>query len=262
MSEHQIVTEIKGHTGVIKINRPDVYNALDNANKWGIIYAIRDLNENPKVSSIILTAEGKAFCTGQDLNDRQASENEGHQKKNLGDTLEKEWNPLAKSIRSSRKPIIAAINGVTAGAGMSMAMNCDLVTSAPGVKFVGGFGKLALCLDAGSTFLLTKALGEKKVFEFYLTNAPLTAEELKEAGLINHISEQPLEKALELAELLNGCDPIALEVVKTNIKLASESGYNESMENETKGQRLLGSRESFQEGINAFFEKRAPNFRK
>lgn len=257
MSNEQILIEIQDHTGIIKINRPDVYNALNGDNKWAIIKAIRSLNENDKVSAIIITGEGKAFSTGQDLNDRQAADASN----NLGDTLQIEWNPLAKAIRQSQKPVIAAINGVTAGAGIAIALGCDFVTCKPNTKFVGGFGKLALCLDAGSTYLLTRALGEKKTFEFYMTNNPIMSEELYSVGLINHLVENPLDKALELAGQLHLCDPAALEVVKTNIQNAMEVGYYDSLENETQGQRLLGSRGNYREGIKAFFEKRTPNFR-
>jgi 2-(1,2-epoxy-1,2-dihydrophenyl)acetyl-CoA isomerase len=258
MSENNhIVTEVREHTGIIKINRPDVYNALNGDNKWAIAKAIREFNKDNNVSAIILTGEGKAFSTGQDLNDRQAAD----ESNNLGDTLQTEWNPLVKSIRDSRKPVIAAVNGVTAGAGIAVAISCDFVVCKPNTRFVGGFGKLALCLDAGSTFYLTRYLGEKKTFEFYMTNNPIMSEELHAAGLINHLSEEPLDKALEMAGQLHGCDPVALEVVKTNIQNALEVGYSDSLENETVGQRLLGDQGSYREGIKAFFEKRAPNFR-
>ena len=258
MSEtNHIVTEVREHAGIIKINRPDVYNALNGNNKWAIIKAIRDFNQDSKVSAIILTGEGKAFSTGQDLNDRQVS----NVANNLGDTLQTEWNPLVKTIRSSRKPVICAVNGVTAGAGIAVALSCDFLTSKPQTKFVGGFGKLALCLDAGSTFFLTRYLGEKRTFEFYMTNHPIMSEELHQAGLINHLSDDPLGRALEMTKQLHACDPKALEVVKTNIQSALESGYNNSLDNETKGQRFLGGRDNYREGINAFFGKRAPNFR-
>lgn len=258
MSTEQILVDIQEHTGIIKINRPDVYNALSGENKWGMVRAIRELTKNEKISSIIITGEGKAFSTGQDLNDRQAAD----ESNNLGDTLQIEWNPLVKAIRQCPKPIIAAVNGVTAGAGIAVALGCDLVTCQAGTKFVGGFGKLALCLDAGSTYLLTRALGEKKTFEFYMTNNPIFSEELHAVGLINHICDNPLEKALELAKQLHQCDSVALEVVKSNIQEATQSGYAQSLENETAGQRLLGDRGSYREGIKAFFEKRAPEFRK
>lgn len=258
MSENNhILTEVREHTAIIKINRPDVYNALNGDNKWDLVKAIRSFNKDDSISAIILTGEGKAFSTGQDLNDRQASDSSN----NLGDTLQIEWNPLVKAIRDSRKPVIAAVNGVTAGAGIAVALSADFVTCKPGTKFVGGFGKLALCLDAGSTFLLTRAIGEKRTFEFYMTNNPIMAETLHAAGLINHLDDSPLDKALALAGQLHLCDPVALEVVKTNIQNASESGYNDSLENETVGQRLLGDRGSYREGIKAFFEKRTPQFR-
>lgn len=259
MSDYKnIIVTKESFTGTIKINRPEVYGALTREAKLEIVKAIRELNRDKEVGCIILTSEGKAFCSGQDLNDRTVQANE--KAVDLGVTLNEEWNPLVNAIRNSKKIVIGAINGVCAGAGVSVALACDLVVSKPGVKFVSGFAKLGLCPDAGSTFEFTKALGQKKALEFFLFNAPLKAELLLEKGMINSVHEDFMSVASEWAQQINMLAPLSLELIKENIRNAIDSSYNDSMDRETCSQRFLGNSEDYQEGLQAFFEKRTPNF--
>jgi len=251
--------EIKGKTAIISINRPKVYNALSKAAKHEIVQAIKQANKDSHVLSIILTGVGKAFSTGQDLNDRTV--NAGAGAVDLGITLETEWNPLVNTIRNSPKIVIAAINGVVAGAGLSVALACDLLTAAPGVQFISGFSKLGLTCDAGSTYTLTRALGGHKALEFFLTNDPLSAEELQHAGVISQVDENFLDCALKLAAKINCAGPLAVPMIKKNIQQSMESTYKESMAKETAGQRFLGNSNDYQEGLKAFFEKRPANFK-
>jgi 2-(1,2-epoxy-1,2-dihydrophenyl)acetyl-CoA isomerase len=153
-------------TKVISINRTAVYNALHFDAKMEIIKALKLANQDQEIRSIIFTGEGNAFCTGQDLNDRTIQEQGSNM--DLGHTLETEWNPLIKSFKKSKKIIIGVINGVCAGAGLSIALACDLLVAKPQVKLHSGFSKLGLTLDAGSTFELTRGLGPKKAMEFAL----------------------------------------------------------------------------------------------
>lgn len=243
----------------ISINRPKVYNALTRDAKLEIIKAIRTANKDDSVRAIILTGEGKAFSSGQDLNDRTVQG--GEVAVDLGHTLETEWNPLVNAIRDSKKLVIGAINGVAAGAGLSVALACDLITSRPGVKFVSGFSALGLAPDAGSTFTFLKAFGYQKTLEFFLFNNPLFSEDLEKAGMINHIGDDYLEKANEWANQISGMAPLSLELIKKNLKNAMDSTFAESMENETSAQRFLGNSSDYQEGLKAFFEKRKPEFK-
>lgn len=256
--EH-IKFEEKDATALITINRPQVYNALTKAAKLEIVKAIRQVNKAPGLRSIVLAAEGKAFCTGQDLNDRTVQSNEG-EKPDLGVTLETEWNPLVNAIRSSRVPVIAAVQGVVAGAGVSVALACDLIICAPKVKFVSGFTRLGLTPDAGSSYILGRALGPQKALEFFLLGEPLMAEDLQKVGLINSLTDSPLELALAWASKINSLSPKSTTLVKRNLQNALESTYDKSMNNETASQRYLGNSEEYQEGLKAFFEKREPRF--
>jgi 2-(1,2-epoxy-1,2-dihydrophenyl)acetyl-CoA isomerase len=260
MSEWNDLIYTKTDTVVtITINRPKVYNALTRDAKLEIIKAIREANRDDSIKAIILTGEGKAFSSGQDLNDRTI--NAGDAAVDLGHTLETEWNPLVNAIRDSKKIVIGAINGVAAGAGLSVALACDLITSKPGVKFVSGFSALGLAPDAGSTFTFLKAFGYQKTLEFFLFNNPLYSEDLHTAGMINYIGEDYMDKSLNWANQISGMAPLSLELIKKNLKLAMDSTFAESMENETSSQRFLGNSADYQEGLKAFFEKRKPEFK-
>lgn len=248
----------ENRTAVISMNRPELYNALNAEAKMEIISAIREANKSPGVHSIILTGEGKAFCTGQDLNDRNIQATNGGV--DLGHTLQTEWNPLINAIRDSKKIVIGCINGVCAGAGISVAIACDLLVSKPGVKFVGAFSKLGLAPDAGSTYIFSRALGYQKTMEFFLLGNALTSDELATSGLINKLSDDPMKEAFDFALNINKLSPLSSEMIKKNIKSAIDSTFDQSMERETYVQRFLGNSKDYKEGLCAFLEKREPQF--
>lgn len=254
-----LIKEISQGVGVIKINRPEVYNALNRESKLELLSIIREMGKSPEVKAIVLTGEGQAFCTGQDLNDRTVQA--GGNAVDLGLTLETEWNPLVMALKESPKITIAAVNGVTAGAGISVALACDLVFARPGIKFVSGFSKIGLCPDAGSTSLFTKSFGAKKALHFFLFGNPLFSEDLEAKGLINKVTPDFLEESkkagLEIAKMA----PLAVLAIKKNIQFSQDLSFQKSMERETYTQRFLGNGQDYQEGLKAFLEKRPANFK-
>jgi 2-(1,2-epoxy-1,2-dihydrophenyl)acetyl-CoA isomerase len=259
MSNYNFINfEISNMTSIISFNRPEVYNALNKEAKLEILKALEETEKMKNIGAIIITGEGKAFCTGQDLNDRSVKANE--EAVDLGHTLETEWNPLVKFIKKSKKIVIGAINGVCAGAGLPLAMSCDLIVAKPGVKFISGFSRLGLAPDAGSTFTFAKTLGYQKTLEFFLFNNPLTSEDLLENKLVNFIQDDPLAFAKELSQKVNGLAPESVNRIKQNIQFALEGTYEKSMEREIDCQRFLGNSENYKEGLKAFFEKRKPQF--
>ncbi len=259
MSEFKFIKYLEDNqTATIKVNRPEVYNAMNAETKMEVVTALREANKSTSVHSIILTSEGKAFCTGQDLNDRSVQAQNGGV--DLGHTLETEWNPLINAIRDSKKIVIAAINGVCAGAGVSVAVACDLIVAKPNIKFIGAFSKLGLAPDAGSTYIFSRALGYQKTMEFFLMGESLTSEDLHMAGIVNALSEDVVKKASEYAFSINKLSPLSCEMIKKNIKASLDSTFLESMERETKVQRFLGRSSDYKEGLSAFLEKRTPNF--
>lgn len=260
MSQFKFIEYLEeNRTAIISMNRPELYNALNAEAKMEIVQAIREANKSPTVHSIILTGNGKAFCTGQDLNDRSVQATNGTI--DLGHTLQTEWNPLVMAIRDSKKIVIAAVNGVCAGAGISVVIACDLIVSKAGVKFVGAFSKLGLAPDAGSTYIFSRALGYQKTMEFFLMGEALMSDELHAKGLINTLSDDPMAKAKEYAMNINMLSPLSTEMIKKNIKAAMDSDFNQSLERETYVQRFLGNSQDYKEGLSAFLEKRQPNFK-
>lgn len=260
MSQYQFINyAIMGKTAVITFNRPEVFNAMNIKTKLEIIEGIKTANKDPAVRSIVLTGAGKAFSSGQDLNDRTIQAANGPV--DLGHTLKTEWNPLIEAIRGSQKIVIAAINGVCAGAGLSVALACDLKVSKPGTKFVSGFAQIGLCPDAGTSFILSRHLGYSKALEFSLLGKPLLATELLEAGLINEVSEDELASALKMGEMINSLAPKSVELIKKNLQFGFEGDFSDTIERETYSQRFLGWTEDYKEGVAAFLEKRKAEFK-
>ncbi|MBY0517343.1 MAG: enoyl-CoA hydratase/isomerase family protein [Bacteriovoracaceae bacterium] len=246
-------------TAIITLNRPEVYNALNVQGKLDIIAGLAKANSDKEIRSIILTAEGKAFCSGQDLNDRSVDARKGPV--DIGHTLETEWNPLVEAIRNSEKPVIAAINGVCAGAGLSVALACDLKIAAPQIRFIAGFTQIGLAPDAGLSTQLVKNMGYTKAYAFALKGKPLLSEEMLDLGFINEIDTSPLDKALALALEINSLPPLSVAATKKNFQAAQEKSWNEILEIEKHAQRKLGFSADYKEGVTAFLEKRKPTFR-
>jgi 2-(1,2-epoxy-1,2-dihydrophenyl)acetyl-CoA isomerase len=251
--------EVKEGSAIITINRPQVYNALNVLGKLEIIAAIKEANKDASVRSIILTAEGKAFCSGQDLNDRTVNANMGPV--DIGHTLETEWNPLINAVRSSEKLVIGAFQGVCAGAGLSLALSCDMKIAAPGVKFIAGFTQIGLAPDAGMSFMLVRQLGYTKALEFALLGKPLLSEDLLKYNFLNEIHENPLSRAMEVSASLNTLAPLSVKMVKKNFQHAQEKELADVLEREKHVQRFLGFSKDYKEGVTAFLEKRKPQFK-
>jgi len=259
VTEKLINIEKKDHIAIIHFARPSLYNAMNLEMKKQITKTLKSYENDSEIKSIILTGEGKAFCSGQDLNDRSIQKNQ--ESIDLGSTLEKEWLPLIKTIHQSSKPVIAAINGVAAGAGLSVALACDFIFSKPQVKFVSGFAKLGLAPDAGSTKILTHHLGRQKAYEFFLLGTPLYAEDMLSYNLINGISEEPLIHSIEIAEKIAQMPPLSVKHIKQNILFSLDHSREENYLQEISSQRFLGNSDDYGEGVKAFQEKRKPAFK-
>lgn len=251
--------EINQGVATLTFNRPDSFNSMNRAMKLELIKTLRTLGQDKTLAAIVLTGEGKAFSAGQDLNDRTVKSSEGPV--DLGYTLETEWNPLIEAIRQNPKIVIAAINGVAAGAGLSVALACDLKYSRPQVKFVCGFAQIGLVPDAGSSFTLVQALGPSKALEFILSGKPLFAEDMLTCGLINGIDQDEKKMASDMALHIATLPPLAVLHVKKNLQFAQDHSYQVSLERETSMQRYLGRSADYSEGVSAFFEKRKPQFK-
>jgi len=258
MNEEAILINVQDEILTITLNRPQVFNALRKQDKLQLAQEFVKADMDAKIKAIILYANGKAFCTGQDLNDRDIQSTGPI---DLGYILQTEWNPIVIAMAKCKKPIIAAVGGVTAGAGMSIALAADIVLAAPRVKFVSGFSKIGLCPDAGATYAITKAMGRYKAMEFFLSNTPLEAQTLLQYGLINYVAEDFMQKAQSMALDFTRLPVLALAWIKKNIRETDYATFESSLKNEVVAQRALGFTSDYREGVAAFMQKRSANFK-
>ena len=256
--EH-IQIEFWEKTGIIYFNRENVFNSMNKVMKKEIIKALSFFQKEADIRCLIIRAKGKAFCAGQDLNDRSVSE-DNPQGVNLAHTLKTEWNPLVTAMRKCSLPIIGVIEGTVAGAGVSVALACDFLFSLPEVKWVSGFSKINLICDAGSSFSLVRILGYQRAMEFALRNKPFSSEDFYKAGFINGLNESPFEEAKVLASELGQLSPLTLMATKRSFHYALEHNFKDCLDYETACQGHLGSTEDYKEGVMAFKEKRKPCF--
>ena len=246
----------EGSVLVITLNRPDVLNALNRAVHQGIHDGLRRAAEDPSVRAVLITGAGRGFCVGQDL--QEFSGGAGDVAQNLRDNYHR--NVLA--IRALEKPVIAAVNGAAAGAGMSLALACDVRIAADSASFVPAFIKIGLVPDSGGTWLVRRLLGAARAFEWLTTGRRLSPEEARDWGLVSEVvpvDELP-ERALEVAQLYAAMPTRAVWHTKRLLDRAETSTFGEQLELEATTQAELTQTSDFREGVAAFLEKREAAF--
>ncbi len=184
--EKNILIEKKNGVGIITLNRPDKLNAFNDELTFSLQDALKEMEKDQSVRAIIITGAGRGFCSGQDLQSRSISQEMG-QRPSLGDSIRRRYNPIVIKIRRLEKPVIAAVNGVAAGAGASLAFACDFRIAADNVNFIQSFTKVGLVPDSGSTFMLPRLIGVTKAFELMLSADKLGAAEALNLGLVNKV---------------------------------------------------------------------------
>lgn len=252
-----ILFEEKDNILIISLNRPDVYNAFNSDMLSELYEAFKKAGEDEKVRCIILTGTGKAFCSGQDLKDFS------EKKLTFKEALEQRYNPLIKSIAYLPKPVICAINGVAAGAGISLALACDYRIASESATLTEVFINVGLVPDSGSSFFLPRIVGYAKAFEMCATGDKVTAAEAKEFGLVNKVvSGKLLMKSAEAVARNFASRPTkAIGMIKDLLNRSFESSLDEILKLEGDHQQTAGNTEDFKEGIASFLEKRKPVFK-
>lgn len=217
--------------------------------------------KNPDVRCVVISGEGRGFCAGQDLGDRVVDPNA--EAPDLGYSIETYYNPLIKTIVNMPKPVICAVNGVAAGAGANIALACDLVIAAKSANFVQAFCRLGLVPDSAGTWFLPRAVGHARAMGLALLGDKLPAETAKEWGMIWDVVEDVELKAkvTELAERLAKQPTFGLSLIKKAIHQSSNNTFDEQMLLERDLQRIAGRSEDYREGVQAFMNKREPNFK-
>jgi 2-(1,2-epoxy-1,2-dihydrophenyl)acetyl-CoA isomerase len=262
MSQEKIILiDKKDGVGTITLNRPDKLNAFNDELTFSLQDALKEMEKDSAVRAIILTGAGRGFCSGQDLQSRSISQDMG-QRPSLGDSIRRRYNPIVLKIRRMEKPIIAAVNGVAAGAGASLAFACDFRIVAEGVNFIQSFTKVGLVPDSGSTFMLPRLIGVTKAFELMLTADKLDAPKALELGLINQLvkPEDLMKEAVALAERLAAGPTKAFGLTKRAVNRAIFPDLEELLEYEASLQEIAGRSDDFAEGVKAFVEKRQPAY--
>jgi 2-(1,2-epoxy-1,2-dihydrophenyl)acetyl-CoA isomerase len=260
MSQYaRLIVKKENGVGWIIFNRPEVLNAFDLETLKEMQATFKDFEKDASVRCIVLTGAGRAFCAGADLQSLKAR-GSGNQL-SLAEDLRQGFNPVVSKMRSIDKPVIAMVNGVAAGAGMGLAFAADLRIVSEGAKFVEAFAKVGLVPDSGASFFMPRLLGLSKAFELAFTGEGIDAKEAEKLGAVNKIvpSDQLEAETRALAEKL-AKGPKGMGLSKRAINKAVYSDIDAALEYEAYMQEIAGNSEDYKEGVNAFGEKRPPQF--
>lgn len=260
MTDQPILLEITDGYAVISLNRPQQLNAFNEAMHYALQDALTKVEEDDDIRAVLFTGAGRGFCAGQDLADRDPTVNSY----DLSQTITTFYNPLILRLLALKKPKIAAVNGVAAGAGIGLALACDIVLAANSAKFAMAFGKIGLVPDSGLTWRLVNLLGLARAKALLLTNAVLTAEEALNYGLVWRLHDPSalFERSQELAKQLAHGAKIGTRLTITALDKAVENSLCEQLKLEAILQKEAGYSEDYKEGVSAFLEKRSPVFYK
>lgn len=261
MAYETITTTQQEGVLTITLNRPDSLNALTAQLLGELSDALRSAERDAAVRALVLTGAGRAFCSGQDLKSlEQIEQPDGAY--HFGDWLRRNYHPVVQRLRSMEKPIVAAVNGPAAGAGMSLALACDLRLVADNAFFQTVFLGIGLVPDSGQLYFLPRLVGPAKAAELILLNERIGAEEAVRIGLANRVvpADQLGPAALELAGRLARGPGRAIALVKRGLSRSLASDLAETLEYEAQLQEIAGRTEDFREGVAAFVEKRPPRF--
>jgi 2-(1,2-epoxy-1,2-dihydrophenyl)acetyl-CoA isomerase len=261
MSFETVKYELKGVVAVITMNRPEALNALSLQLTRDLFESIRKAVED-KARAVILTGEGRAFCSGGDLREMHMMwQKEGRIEAFMEEPL-KALHDVIRLIRETPIPFVAAVQGVCAGAGTNFALACDLVFAARGASFNEAFVRIGLSPDCGGSFFLPRAVGEKLAAEIFMTGETIAAERAYDVGMINRVVEADalMSETMVMAERLALAPTAAIGRIKTMLNATFSNDLEGQLDLEHRLQIESGRGSDFKEGVQAFFEKRPPEF--
>ena len=254
-----ILSKIENNVAHITLNRPEVFNSFNREMALNLQEVLDSCEKNHEVRAIIITGSGKAFCAGQDLKEVTSPElNPGFKK-----ILDEHYNPIITRIRNIKKPIVAAVNGVAAGAGANIALACDIVVAHEKVSFIQAFSLIGLIPDSAGTFFLPRLIGFQKASALAMLGDKVSAEEAERLGMIykvislENFEEEVKQLAIKLAQM----PTLALGKIKEAFNESLTNNLEQQLALESKLQIEAAQTEDYKEGVAAFMEKRQPNFK-
>jgi 2-(1,2-epoxy-1,2-dihydrophenyl)acetyl-CoA isomerase len=259
MDFETLLYEIDGGVLTITLNRPDSYNACNEQLTTDLQEALKNAERDASVRAIILTGAGKAFCSGQDLKEAPAPGS----RRSLADSLQRRYNPIIRKLTTIPKPIIAALNGVAAGAGCSLALACDIRIASEHASLLQAFVNIGLVPDSGSSYFLVRLVGYSRAFEIATLGEKIAAEQAFEFGLVNQVVPASLlmDTAKGVAHRYASGPTRAYGYIKKMLHRAGHSSLDETLDYEVFMQEAAGRTNDYVEGVKAFVEKRKAEFK-
>lgn len=259
MSNNSILLKIENKIGYITLNRPEVFNSFNREMAFLLQDTLDECEKNNDVRAIVISGNGKAFGAGQDLKEVTDPDlNPGFKK-----ILEEHYNPIIHRIRNINKPIIAAVNGVAAGASANIALACDIVVAHEQASFIQAFSKIGLVPDSGGTYFLPRLIGFQKASALAMLGDKISAHEAERLGMIYKVfSNESFEAEVkQLSEKLANMPTKALGMIKQLLNSSMTNNLNDQLDMESKYQIEAAQSQDYNEGVSAFIEKRQPNFK-
>ena len=253
-----ILYEIKDAIAFITLNRPDKFNSFNREMSLLLQQHLQDADKDTSVRCVYLTGAGKAFCAGQDLAEVADPKGPGMDK-----ILKEHFNPITTLLRKIKKPVVAAINGVAAGAGANFALACDIVVAKESASFIQAFSKIGLIPDSGGTYLLPRLIGFQKACALMMLGDKVSAAEAERIGMIyKYFADDVFEaEAMKLAATVAAMPTKALGLIKEALNESLNNNLEQQLTAEDSYQQVAGKSEDFKEGVRAFLEKRQPIFK-
>ncbi|RZJ26723.1 MAG: 2-(1,2-epoxy-1,2-dihydrophenyl)acetyl-CoA isomerase [Haliea sp.] len=251
-----------GAVALLTLNRPQALNSFTRQMHQDLWAALDRAEANPAVRALVITGAGRGFCAGADLGEFDFTPGPGLvERANPGPVIDQAFNPTARRLQALRMPVIAAVNGVAAGAGASLAMSCDIAIAAPLASFIQAFSKIGLIPDAGGTWLLPQRLGMARAMALAMTGDKLSAAQAKEWGMIWEVADDCVAAALALAQRLAVMPTRALVATRQMLRESGSRTLDQQLDAERDMQSALGRTHDYIEGVTAFLEKRPARFK-
>ncbi len=262
MPEATVLYEERGAVALVTLNRPDALNSFTRQMHRDLWAALDRAEANPVVRALVITGAGRGFCAGADLAEFDFEPGSDLvQRADPGPVIEQAFNPTARRLQDLRMPTIAAVNGVAAGAGASLAMCCDIAIAATGASFIQAFSKIGLVPDAGGSWLLVERLGLARAMALAMTGDKLPAAQAKEWGMIWDVSDDCVGAAMAMATKLATMPTRALVATRALLRDAATRTLSQQLDVERDTQSALGKTHDYIEGVMAFREKRPAQFK-